>query len=426
MANNSGLLLAEEGIHEDFRRGNFIFLHLSAADQLGHTAKPNSPEYVKMIRNLDSNIGRILKLFSSLPFGEEILLETAFILTADHGMTDWGSHGAGSPQETVTPLILWGSAITPPEISVNQSLGVDKTELPKYNYNRKFHIVRQADICPLIASLLGVPIPANSVGEVPLDVLDVGLQLKTELIRSNALQIIAQFQKKYTEQKASHYRAFFQEFSSLTQAELSKLMSAAAQQTADGDYASAISTYRQIIRQGLEGLTYYHKYDRFFMGLCIMLSYFLWSVILCSEIVDHPSYRRDSFAPGSLSWNICASCIAFGILLTLTSAFDQSWLRTLYQLLPLALSVLLLAVPAFRDVVYYIASLITGSQSNAKEESFSGPQTVLLLVTLMELALWGFIYRFLLSFGAILIGLWPFVDSSFIRQRDVSACCLAI
>nr|VZH96683.1 unnamed protein product [Spirometra erinaceieuropaei] len=44
MANNSGLLLAEEGIHEDFRRGNFIFLHLSAADQLGHTAKPNSPD----------------------------------------------------------------------------------------------------------------------------------------------------------------------------------------------------------------------------------------------------------------------------------------------------------------------------------------------------------------------------------------------
>ncbi|VDN10134.1 unnamed protein product [Dibothriocephalus latus] len=198
MVNNSHLLLTEEGVREDFRRGNFIFLHLSAADQLGHTAKPNSPEYVKMIRNLDSNIGRIMKLFSDLPFGEDILLETAFILTADHGMTDWGkifpyclrilrgsfpvtmftffpknifssgSHGAGSPQETITPLILWGSGISPPKILENQSVGVGETELLKYHYNRKIHIIRQADICPLIAALLGIPIPANSVVSSPL------------------------------------------------------------------------------------------------------------------------------------------------------------------------------------------------------------------------------------------------------------------
>uniref|UniRef100_A0A0X3PAD5 GPI ethanolamine phosphate transferase 1 n=1 Tax=Schistocephalus solidus TaxID=70667 RepID=A0A0X3PAD5_SCHSO len=421
LVNNSHLLLTEEGVREDFRRGNFIFLHLSAADQLGHTAKPSSPEYFKMIRNIDSNIGRILKLFSDLPFGEEILLETAFILTADHGMTDWGSHGAGSPQETITPLIIWGSGISGPEVLENQSVGVGETELLRYHYNRKIHIVRQADICPLIAALLGIPIPANSVGEVPLDVLEAGQQLKAELIRSNALQIIAQFQVKYTEQKASHYRAFFQEFSSLTQAELSKLMSVAAQLTADGHYAPAISTYRQIIRHGLEGLNYYHKYDRFFMGLCIMLSYILWSVILCSDIVSHHSYRRDSFAPGSLSWNICAFCIASGIILTFTSAFDQSWLRTLYQLLPLALSLLLITVPAFRDVVFHMVSLASESRSNAKVEADSRSPTtftVLLLVALLELALWGFMYRFLLSFGAILLGLWPFADPSFIGQRS--------
>ncbi|VDN09521.1 unnamed protein product [Dibothriocephalus latus] len=69
-------------------------------------------------------------------------------------------------------------------------------------------------------------------------------------------------------------------------------------------------------------------------------------------------------------------------------ASDQSWLRTLYQLLPLALSLLLLAVPAFRDVVFHMVSFASETPSNAKTKADSrSPMafTVLLLVVLLEL-----------------------------------------
>lgn len=91
MANSSHLLHStsaeSEDVSDGFRKGNFLFLHLSAADQMGHTKKPGSEEYLELVRHLDKNIARILSIFER---HLEISQDSAFIFTADHGMTDWG------------------------------------------------------------------------------------------------------------------------------------------------------------------------------------------------------------------------------------------------------------------------------------------------------------------------------------------------
>jgi phosphatidylinositol glycan class N len=41
---------------------------------------------------------------------------TSYIFTADHGMTDWGSHGSGDNTERLTPFIAWGAGIESTEL----------------------------------------------------------------------------------------------------------------------------------------------------------------------------------------------------------------------------------------------------------------------------------------------------------------------
>ncbi|VDK38905.1 unnamed protein product [Taenia asiatica] len=207
MKTHSYLLLntnSSQSPEDGFRKGNFIFLHLSAADQMGHTKKPDSEAYTAMVHNLDTNIARVLAILKEHP---KIAQETAFIFTSDHGMTDWGSHGAGSAHETITPLIVWGKNIPRPMAANWHS------HLLPFTHNLSRHDVNQADLCPLIACLLGIPIPANSVGELPLDLLSVDSSVKVGLIRENSLHILKQLHIKYEEQKASHYQFLFSEFS---------------------------------------------------------------------------------------------------------------------------------------------------------------------------------------------------------------------
>lgn len=84
---------------------------------------------------------------------------TAYLFTADHGMLDRGAHGSGNPLETETPIVAWGAGIKLQEInSFEDALNVK---------------IDQADIAPLITSLIGVASPMNNFGILPTEFLDV-------------------------------------------------------------------------------------------------------------------------------------------------------------------------------------------------------------------------------------------------------------
>ncbi|XP_062425828.1 GPI ethanolamine phosphate transferase 1 isoform X2 [Rhea pennata] len=192
-----------------------LFLHLLGIDTNGHAHRPNSREYKENIRKVDEGIKEIASMLENF-YGDDG--KTAFILTSDHGMTDWGSHGAGHPSETLTPLIAWGAGVNYPQRVTSQFFQDNFLKEWKLE-NLKRLDVNQADIAPLMASLIGIPFPQNSVGTLPLEYLNNSAHFKAESIFTNAVQILEQFKVKMTQKKEKTLSFLFTPFKPLSDSE---------------------------------------------------------------------------------------------------------------------------------------------------------------------------------------------------------------
>ncbi|KAJ8971288.1 hypothetical protein NQ314_000765 [Rhamnusium bicolor] len=154
-----------------FSGGNFFFLHLLGIDTAGHGYKPHSKEYINNIKLVDEIVRNTTELFETT-FNDQ---STAYVFTSDHGMTDWGSHGSGSRHETEVPIIAWGAGI---------------------RANNQRQDINQIDIAPLLSSLIGINIPINSLGIVPITFLNLNEDELSNVLLSNTLQLLKIFNIK--------------------------------------------------------------------------------------------------------------------------------------------------------------------------------------------------------------------------------------
>ncbi|GJN21438.1 hypothetical protein PR202_gb08910 [Eleusine coracana subsp. coracana] len=88
-----------------------IFLHLLGCDTNGHAHRPYSDIYLNNVKVVDQIAESVYNLMESY-FKDN---QTAYVFTADHGMSDKGSHGDGHPSNTDTPLVVWGAGVRSPK-----------------------------------------------------------------------------------------------------------------------------------------------------------------------------------------------------------------------------------------------------------------------------------------------------------------------
>lgn len=260
-----------------------FFLHLLGLDTNGHAHRPYSKEYLHNIQVVDEGIQEITKLIEDF-YNDG---KSAFVFTADHGMSDWGSHGDGHPDNTRTPLIAWGSGVAKPVTTPGQlAPGHDELSSDWGLDHIQRHDVAQADVAALMAYLAGLEFPVNSVGELPLPFLSGDINAKSEALLANARGILEMYRVKEEQKKATELR--FRPFKPLSdeahsfQHRFDKIRALIG----SGLHDEAIKETTALIKIGLEGLRYLQTYDWLFLRALITVGYLGWIAFALTTVID--------------------------------------------------------------------------------------------------------------------------------------------
>uniref|UniRef100_A0A8C9WDG5 GPI ethanolamine phosphate transferase 1 n=1 Tax=Scleropages formosus TaxID=113540 RepID=A0A8C9WDG5_SCLFO len=390
---------------------NVFFLHLLGIDTNGHAHRPMSSEYLKNVEIVDTGVEEVVSIVEDFFDNDG---KTAYIFTSDHGMTNWGTHGAGHPSETLTPLVAWGAGVQGPQRVATQHF--DDRYLPEWRLeNVKRLDVSQADIAPLMSSLIGVPIPLNSVGILPLEYLNNSKVFKAESMYANSLQIMEQFKVKMAQKKDTTLSVLFTPYQLLTESKQLDFIQKARSLIQQGEYDEAISVCHAMIALATEGLTYYHTYDRFFLGCSVVLGFVGWTSYVVLIILKTHAGLRKPRAPRDLAPGRIFFSVALGITLFLLVQASP-WTYYIYCLLPVPIwySVLLVSttIPVLyidSDFLYLLIRLASVSADTAQLGSIDFACSSLQVVS--------FFYRATLTVGLAVLSGWPLFSHLYTKTK---------
>uniref|UniRef100_A0A4W5PRR2 GPI ethanolamine phosphate transferase 1 n=1 Tax=Hucho hucho TaxID=62062 RepID=A0A4W5PRR2_9TELE len=355
---------------------NVFFLHLLGIDTNGHAHRPMSQEYLENIRLVDSGVKELVSMVEEFFDNDG---RTAYVFTSDHGMTNWGSHGAGHPSETLTPLLVWGAGVHTAQ---------RVTEPQKYSdgYLQEWQLeglrrvdVNQADIAPLMSSLIGVPFPLNSVGVLPLQYLNNSDQFKAESMYSNAIQILEQFKVQYNVEENNN----------------------------------VISLCRSLMGHALEGLSYYHTYDRFFLGCSVVLGFTGWtSYVVLVILKTHASLRRPPTPTDQVMKHSHTRCVHNPVATLLIGMF------LIIQRSPVTYYIYcLLPVPVWYSVLKEFGTLTDLVRSYSSLPLGKCFGYFALLTFGIELLVVSFFHRAMLTVGLAVLSLWPLLSGLYSKAK---------
>ncbi|XP_057437272.1 GPI ethanolamine phosphate transferase 1 isoform X1 [Lotus japonicus] len=299
-----------------------VFLHLLGCDSNGHAHRPFSSIYLNNVKVVDHVAESVYNLLEDYYKDNR----TAYIFTADHGMSDKGSHGDGHPSNTDTPLVAWGAGVKYPRpISSSNHSDCGFRFVDDHVHDAPTPIewglhgiervdVNQADIAPLMSTLLGLPCPVNSVGSLPIDYINMTKDEEVEAVLSNTKEILNQFlRKSYIKQS---YSLYFKPFKPLSH--YSSILDKIESLILARDYDAAMELSQNLRSLALQGLHYFQTYDWLMLMSVITLGYVGWMIYLVLHVLQsYTSLPRNIFGmEQSVQRNSHGKIYLYGCLVT--------------------------------------------------------------------------------------------------------------
>lgn len=379
-----------------------FFLHLLGLDTTGHAYRPYSQEYLHNIKVVDQGISEITDMVERFYKDDQ----TAFVFTADHGMSDWGSHGDGHPDNTRTPLVAWGAGVAKPKMTYfSTAPGHEDGFSADWHLDHvQRHDVAQADVAALMAYLVGLDFPVNSVGELPLSYLDANPKEKALAALANTQGVLETYHVK--EEKKRDAAIKFTPFPSFSVEAGGQSVESQIQEIEDlisqGQYDESIVKSQALLKTGIQGLRYLQTYDWLFLRAIVTVGYLGWIVYAMTVVIDLHVLHSSVPARRTLTSNIFFT----SILVALCSVFwvqKSSWRYYVYGMFP---------VFFWEEVVANRKSLAAGGRVVLGHiHSFGGYFKFLcktiLYIAILEALVASYFHREIYTICYIMGGLWP-------------------
>lgn len=398
--------------------GNIFFLHLLGCDTAGHAYRPYSNEYYDNIRYIDGEISKLVPFVESF-FNDN---QTAFIFTADHGMSDLGSHGDGNIDNTRTPFIAWGAGIKKP-VEVNSTSKHEKYNEFKVNYESDYfddwdlnkylrNDFEQADISILISYLIGSNYPVNSLGRLPVDIIDSEYSKIANSFFQNSLVTLEHF--KIKKQRVSLIQTKFKDFKPLSEGNLDILLSKINlnlqllnQNKFENEFEkkktfkNAIELINDLYNNSLNGINYLQFYNSFFLKIVVFFGFLGIIFFSIFSIIEFyfPKLHKKKRKLFTISNFIT---LVFGSLLFLKFYYQRSpIIYYIYVFFPLYFWNKII------ENIIFLRSEYKGFLN--KKSLIKISLTFCSFLLFYEIICYGFFYKKIFSLLIIVLSLYPFI-----------------
>ncbi|KAI9719942.1 MAG: Glycosyl phosphatidyl inositol anchor synthesis [Chrysothrix sp. TS-e1954] len=390
---------------------NVFFLHLLGLDTTGHAYRPYSKEYLHNIQVVDKGVQEITELMDSF-YGDG---QTAYVFTADHGMSDWGSHGDGHPDNTRTPLIAWGSGVAKPvQVKTGTARGHEDGFSSDWGLDHvERHDVHQADVAALMAHLAGLEFPVNSVGELPLSYLSANSHAKSQAMLANSRAILEMYRVKDEQKEAAEIR--YKPYAPLGDQEhsVTNRLDGVRELIKQSRYEEAVVSCSTLIRLGLEGLRYLQTYDWLFLRTLVTVGFLGWIAFAFTIIIDLHVLNGQTITSRT-SGSFAAFSSVFIALSSLLYIQSSAWTYYAYAIFP---------VLFWEEVYASRHTLLRGWQRllghvKSSQEYVSLASRVLACIALLEALVQSYAHREVYTVCYLAAIAWPmFYGKVFVGQN---------
>ncbi|OJA12464.1 hypothetical protein AZE42_10509 [Rhizopogon vesiculosus] len=324
-----------------------------------------------------------------------------------------GNHGDGDPDNTRTPLIAWGRGIRAPL--------PDSIPSSHDDYSHPWQLddflrrdIEQADLTPLMAALLGINYPVNSIGVLPdIDPTRPGYLLPREgepalapVALANAESIVEHYLVKHESKAAQtiRYKAF-EPLEKVTQdGKPSRVswVSKIEQLIGDGRSFEARQETAELIKITLQGLRYLETYDRVFIRTIVVAAYLGWAVYSSLSILPPAA---SSVSANKRAWVRTAATATLAIFWALFAAQRAPWTFYVYVTFPCYFWQ--------QFALHGVPVPVQQFKSSDRSGSFTGRVLfhLVIVVVVLQYMVAAYAHRSLWSVGFLFMGiLWPFAS----------------